>query len=124
MLFFFFFHFLERSDSHHLGCHFVDIFCVISEYVYVGLDSAFALHVLVLVCSLPCQHGWLPMLSGVPGASPGAASASESASYLMIGSGLPPWSRINPMSGLMVALSLIRSLVFLLLELGSLLTSQ
>ena len=56
MLFFFFFHFLERSDSHHLGCHFVDIFCVICEYVYVGLDSAFALHVLVLVCSLPCQE--------------------------------------------------------------------
>ena len=31
--------------------------------------------------------------------------------------------RITPMSGLMVALSMIRSLVFLLLELGSLLTS-
>ena len=28
-------------------------------------------------------HGWLPMLSGVNGASPWAASASESASYLV-----------------------------------------
>ena len=28
-------------------------------------------------------HGWLPMLSGVPDASPGAASAAESASYLV-----------------------------------------
>ena len=28
-------------------------------------------------------HGWLPMLSGVPGASPWAASAAESASYLV-----------------------------------------
>ena len=28
-------------------------------------------------------HGWLPMLSGVPGSSPWAASASESASYLV-----------------------------------------
>ena len=28
-------------------------------------------------------HGWLPMLSGVNGASPRAASASESASYLV-----------------------------------------
>ena len=27
-------------------------------------------------------HGWLPMLSGINGASPWAASASESASYL------------------------------------------
>ena len=33
------------------------------------------------------------------------------------------WSLITPMSGLTVALSLIRSLVFLHLELGSLLTS-
>ena len=41
----------------------------------------------------------------------------------MIGSRLPNRSRITPMSGLMVALSLIRSLAFLLLELGSLLTS-
>ena len=43
----------------------------------------------------------------------------------MIGSKLPPWSRITPMSGLTAALSLIRSLVLLLLllELGSLLTS-
>ena len=41
----------------------------------------------------------------------------------MIGSRLLLWSRITPMSGLMVALSLIRSLVFLHLELGSLLTS-
>ena len=83
-------------------------------------------------------HGWLPTLSEVPGASPWAPSAPESASYLVeaalgchssglvtewsplmivIGSGLPPRSLINPMSGLMVALSLIRSLVFLLLEL-------
>ena len=28
-------------------------------------------------------HGWLPMLSGINGASPWAASASESASYLV-----------------------------------------
>ena len=28
-------------------------------------------------------HGWLPMLSGVPGASSCAASASEGASYLV-----------------------------------------
>ena len=28
-------------------------------------------------------HGWLPMLSGVNGASPSAADASESASYLV-----------------------------------------
>ena len=35
----------------------------------------------------------------------------------------PLWFRITPMSGLMVVLSLIRSLVFLLLELGSLLTN-
>ena len=28
-------------------------------------------------------HGWLPMLSGVNGASPWTASASESASYLV-----------------------------------------
>ena len=32
-------------------------------------------------CSL--WHGWLPMLSGVNGASPWAADASESASYLV-----------------------------------------
>ena len=85
-------------------------------------------------------HGWLPMLSGINGASPWAASASESASYLveaalggwllsgvplmsMIELGLPPWSLIIPTSGLTEALSLIRSLVFLLLELGSSLTS-
>ena len=43
---------------------------------------------------------------------------------IMIETVLPPWSLINPMSGLMVALSLIGSLVFILLELGSLLTSQ
>ena len=42
----------------------------------------------------------------------------------MIGSGLPPCSRNTPMSGLMVALSLIRSLVFLLLGLGSLLNQS
>ena len=30
-------------------------------------------------------HGWLPMLSGVNGASPWAASASESGSYLVEG---------------------------------------
>ena len=28
-------------------------------------------------------HGWLPMLSGVPGTSPWAASAAEGASYLV-----------------------------------------
>ena len=28
-------------------------------------------------------HGWLPMLSGVPGASPWAGNASESAHYLV-----------------------------------------
>ena len=90
-------------------------------------------------------HGWLPVLSGVDGASPWAASASERASYLdeaalggyssrLVTEWSPPdefdrvevlhlWSLITPMSGLMVALSLIRSLVFLHLELGSLLTS-
>ena len=36
---------------------------------------------------------------------------------------LPLWFRITPMSGLMVALSLIVSLVFVLLVLGSLLTN-
>ena len=29
------------------------------------------------------MHGWLPMLSGINGASPWAADASESASYLV-----------------------------------------
>ena len=29
------------------------------------------------------RHGWLPMLSGVKGASPWAADASESAGYLV-----------------------------------------
>ena len=52
--------------------------------------------------------GWL--LSGVPLMS-------------MIGLRLHLWSRITPMFGLMVALSLIRSLVFLLLELGFSLTN-
>ena len=85
-----------------------------------------------------------PMLSGINGASPWATSASESASYLVeaapgsysssmitewgasdcydeveVASSLPD----HPNSGLMVASSLIRSPVFLLLELGSLLTS-
>ena len=75
------------------------------------------------------------MLSGVNGASPWAADASESAGYLvevslgryssglltewglLMGSmklGLLLWCRITPMSGLMVALFLIRSPVFLL----------
>ena len=88
-------------------------------------------------------HGWLPMLSGSNGVSPWAVSASESASYLveaalggyssrlvtewcllmrMIWLQLLPWSRFTPTFGLMVVLSLIRSLAFPLLVLVSLLT--
>ena len=78
-------------------------------------------------------HGWLPMLSGCNGGSPWAGTASESAHYLVEAS-LGGYSsglvlvgilrmgmillqvlalyRIPPMFGLMVALSLIRLLVF------------
>ena len=78
-------------------------------------------------------HGWLPMLSGVHGASPWAASASESAGYLveaalgrcssdlLAGWGLPDEfdeAGAASLSGRMVALFLIRLLVCLLLELG------
>ena len=84
------------------------------------------------------------MLSGVNGVSPWAVDASESAGYLVevaLGryfSGMVvEWSHSDgfdavqaassmpdhPMSGLMVALSLIGSLAFLHLVLGSLLTS-
>ena len=89
---------------------------------------------------------WLPMLSGVNGASPWAVDASESAAYLVevalgrYSSGLvAEWSpsdefdeaqgcfyllcRIAQLSGRMVALSLILLLVFHLQVLGSLLTS-
>ena len=54
-------------------------------------------------------HGWLPMLSGVNGASPWAADASE---ILFL-------FHITLMSGLTVALLWIKSLVSLLLVLGS-----
>ena len=85
-------------------------------------------------------HGWLPQLSGVNGASPWAASAADSAGYLvetalggyssrLITEWSPPDEydqvansslvRFTPMFGLMVVLSWIRSLAFLV----SLLTS-
>ena len=98
------------------------------------------------------RHGWVPMLSGVPGASPWAASAAESASHLVeaalgryssdllagwgesdecdeveAASLMPDdpnvWTdgSLVPMSGLMVALSRIKSLS-LLQVLGFLLT--
>ena len=68
------------------------------------------------------------MLSGVNGASESAGTLLK-----LLLNGVPlmgmirllflPWSRITPMFGLMVVLSLIRSLAFLLLVLVSLLTS-
>ena len=99
-----------------------------------------------LICLVACAgSGWLSMLSGVDGASPWAAGASESASYLvdaalggysstLITESNPvmKYDRVEVASlvpdhpqrlGLTVALSLIRSLVFLLLGLGSLLTN-
>ena len=91
-------------------------------------------------------HGWLPLLSGLFGASPWAVPVHLRVlvtllklrlevtflGWLLSGvplvslmeSGLPPWSLINPMSGLMVALSLIGLLVFLLQVLGFFVTSQ
>ena len=89
-------------------------------------------------------HGWLSMLSGVNGASPWAADASESAFYLVetalgqYSSGLvSEWNLPDgfdvdevsarmpdaPRFGLMVVWFWTRSLVFLLLVLGCLLTS-
>ena len=89
-------------------------------------------------------HGWLPMLSGINGASPWAADSSESAFYwwkLLLGSTLLGWLLIGifpmvfmllrslrmclilPTFGLMVVWYWTRSLVFLLLVLGCLLTS-
>ena len=85
-------------------------------------------------------HGWLPMLSGVIGVSPWAAGASECAFYLVetalgwySSSLLVEWVRSEEfsdagaaslaMSGRMVALFWIRSLVFLLLVLGFLVAS-
>ena len=68
-------------------------------------------------------HGWLPMLSGCNGVPPWAGTASESAHYLVEAALLLflALSRITPMFGLMVVLSLVRLLVFPLLVLGSLL---
>ena len=88
-------------------------------------------------------HGWLPILSGVNGISPWASDATESAGYqaevalgryssglaangvplMSMRIGLLHWYLIIPMSGRMVALSLIGSLVYLLQVLGSLLIS-
>ena len=79
-------------------------------------------------------HKWLPMLSGVNGASPWAAGAADSASYLVeaaLGSYtskmIAEWGRSDDFDrvevGLMAALSSIESQVFLLLVLVSLLTS-
>ena len=89
-------------------------------------------------------HGWLPMLSGVNGASPWAAHSSESAFYL-VETSLGQYSSrlvsdwdlpmvfilvrslrmclILPIFGLMVVWCWTRSLVFLLLVLGCLLTN-
>ena len=87
-------------------------------------------------------HGWFPMISGVHGASPWAADASESACYMVevaleryssdLLAGWVPSDEYDeveaassmpdhPMSGLMVALFLIMLLVFLLLVLAFLL---
>ena len=89
-------------------------------------------------------HGWLPMLSGVNGASRWAADASESALTwlkLLLGSTLLGWflsgvylmvlmlmrslrvCLIPPRYSLMVVWCWTRSMVFLLLVLGCLLTS-
>ena len=79
-------------------------------------------------------HGWPPMLSGVNGASSWAADASECAGYLFearySSDLLARWGPTDEydgveaacLSGLMVALFLIRSLVSLLEVQGSSLT--